>query len=347
MGRDMPELTVSAQRLLTLMRGYRELGGPPPDQGLLAALGMSEAQLETSTERFPVRFVSLAAEAASRELNDPVLGLSMAARINAGERAFLVEMARNAGTLAEFVALLSRYTCIYTEIATFDIVHEAEGLSFVAFSSPVEDQISRHQVEGAVYLMREAMLLFCGRQPERVSLRHALPAGVDSRVRQLFGCPLDTGAPRSGLYVRTTALFVPHDNGVGRRHLAHFERQRGQLRSESLTDRVAFMIRRSLVHGEPGRETVAADLCMSVRTLQRSLSAEGTTFREVLEKTRSELARFYLLESPFSNAQVSVLLGYSESSQFYQAFRRWFSCSPGEFRLWYHARSSSQPSTDP
>lgn len=89
------------------------------------------------------------------------------------------------------------------------------------------------------------------------------------------------------------------------------------------------------------------DLCMSVRTLQRGLSAEGTTFKVVLEKTRAELAKSYLLESPFSNAQVSVLLGYSESSQFYQAFRRWFSCSPGEFRLCYHSRSSNQPGTDP
>lgn len=335
----MPEATLSAQRLLQHMRSFRARGGMLPDDGMLASLGISETQLEHSQKRFPVRLISLAAEVAATQLRDPVLGLTLANDFNNAERCFMIEMARNATNLNEFVGLLSRYTCLYTEIATFDIEHRDDDMSAIVYRSPVENEISRHQIDGGMVMLCEALSLFSGRRPEWVELRHAPPANYERRYEEACGCPVLFSQTKTCAVLPTHEMFTHRERSGDKAWLIHYERRRDQLCAESLSDKVVFMIRKSLVHGEPIREVIAAELCLSVRTMQRTLASENTTFKKLLESTRSDLAKQYLLRSPFTVAQVALLLGYSESSQFYQAFRRWNACSPGEFK----ARFSKPP----
>jgi len=77
---------------------------------------------------------------------------------------------------------------------------------------------------------------------------------------------------------------------------------------------------------------VARALHVSVRTLQRKLVATGTTFREVSEAVRGQLAEEYLTDSAVSIAEVAFLLGFSDQSSFNRAFRRWTGESPGRWR---------------
>lgn len=59
---------------------------------------------------------------------------------------------------------------------------------------------------------------------------------------------------------------------------------------------------------------------------------EGTTYREVSEAVRGELAKGYLTDPSVSVTEVAFLLGYSEESAFNRAFRRWTGESPGRWR---------------
>jgi len=77
---------------------------------------------------------------------------------------------------------------------------------------------------------------------------------------------------------------------------------------------------------------VASVLHVSVRTLQRKLVSEGTTFREVLEAARSQLAQAYLADPKVSVGEVAALLGFSDPSSFNRAFRRWTGHTPGRWR---------------
>lgn len=77
---------------------------------------------------------------------------------------------------------------------------------------------------------------------------------------------------------------------------------------------------------------VARRLYMSVRTLQRKLADAGTSFREVSETVRAQLAVSYLADPTVSIAEVAFLLGFSETSAFNRAFRRWTGEPPGRWR---------------
>ena len=67
---------------------------------------------------------------------------------------------------------------------------------------------------------------------------------------------------------------------------------------------------------------------MSERTLHRRLGAEGTSFQDVLDDTRRELAEQYLSRGDLSLADTTYLLGFNDQSSFFRAYRRWFGTSP-------------------
>jgi AraC-like DNA-binding protein len=79
-------------------------------------------------------------------------------------------------------------------------------------------------------------------------------------------------------------------------------------------------------------DTVARALHMSVRTLQRRLVASGTTFREIADAVRVQLAQAYLNDRTVSIAEVAFLLGFSDQTSFQRAFRRWTGEPPGRWR---------------
>lgn len=87
-----------------------------------------------------------------------------------------------------------------------------------------------------------------------------------------------------------------------------------------------------LKSGQPTLERVAEDLHVSPRTLQRRLSQEGTSFSDLLEELRRSMATLLLNRNDLAIHEVAFLLGYSEPSAFYRAFRRWQRTSPQAFR---------------
>jgi AraC-like DNA-binding protein len=78
--------------------------------------------------------------------------------------------------------------------------------------------------------------------------------------------------------------------------------------------------------------TVARQLAMSGRTLQRRLAAEGVSYQQLLDDTRKEAAGRLLIESTLAIAEVAYLVGYSEPAPFHRAFRRWYGVTPEAFR---------------
>jgi AraC-like DNA-binding protein len=71
---------------------------------------------------------------------------------------------------------------------------------------------------------------------------------------------------------------------------------------------------------------------MSTSTLGRRLEREETTFRDLLDDLRKQLATQYLTNPDLELAEVALLLGFSQSTAFHRAFRRWTGQTPAEFR---------------
>jgi AraC-like DNA-binding protein len=118
-----------------------------------------------------------------------------------------------------------------------------------------------------------------------------------------------------------------------------------KLAEKSLGEQVKGILKRLLAGQRPELETVAAELRMSTRTLQRRLTAEGATFQQLMEDARRELARHYLQNSSLELNETAYLLGYEDANSFFRAFHYWEGTSPGEWRT-SHAKSAQTRETE-
>lgn len=100
----------------------------------------------------------------------------------------------------------------------------------------------------------------------------------------------------------------------------------------SLRESVISLISLRLIDGEPDRSDIAGALNMSPRTLQRKLSDGGDSFQALVNETRQQLAEYHLGRDELSASEISYLLGFSEPSNFYRAFKKWTGQTPGQYR---------------
>ncbi|MEC7121347.1 MAG: AraC family transcriptional regulator ligand-binding domain-containing protein [Pseudomonadota bacterium] len=100
-------------------------------------------------------------------------------------------------------------------------------------------------------------------------------------------------------------------------------------------DRLAVRVREILIssdQGYPQIEQVAAQLCMSDRTLKRQLATEDTSYSALLEEVRHRQAIGLLSRTDLSLERIAEQLGYSDVANFNRAFRRWTGKTPGRWR---------------
>jgi AraC-like DNA-binding protein len=116
----------------------------------------------------------------------------------------------------------------------------------------------------------------------------------------------------------------------------HAESLLARLPSASLSARVVSLLSSQLSQGEPDRAQLARALNLSERTLQRRLAEEGSSYQQLLNDSRRQLAEGYLRDGRLAATEIALLLGYSEPSVFFRAFRQWTGLTPGEYRARQH-----------
>ena len=103
---------------------------------------------------------------------------------------------------------------------------------------------------------------------------------------------------------------------------------------ESLDDLVASIKRvvRRCDGRFPKQDEVAEELNITSRTMARYLQKQNTTFQEVIDKLRKDMAFDYLGRSDCTIDEIGELLGYSSAANFARAFKKWTGKAPSEFR---------------
>lgn len=100
----------------------------------------------------------------------------------------------------------------------------------------------------------------------------------------------------------------------------------------SLPEQIKWVLRRRLTAGRPDIRSVATEIAMSERSLQRKLTDAGMTFQGLLSETRHQLALEYLADSRLAVMEVGYMLGYEDQNSFFRAFRQWEKLTPSAWR---------------
>ncbi|MBK5438312.1 AraC family transcriptional regulator ligand-binding domain-containing protein [Pseudomonas sp. TH32] len=104
----------------------------------------------------------------------------------------------------------------------------------------------------------------------------------------------------------------------------------------TISDRVKAVLLEGLPSGQYTVNDVAKHLAVSKRTLQRQLSEESTSFKDILIATRQQLAVHYLRKPSIAQGEIAFLLGFQDVNSFIRAFKDWQGVTPGAYRLSSH-----------
>ena len=92
---------------------------------------------------------------------------------------------------------------------------------------------------------------------------------------------------------------------------------------ETFASRVQKKLFQLIPSGQFGLENVAKEFGISGRTLQRNLSAENTSFNQLVKDIQKIMTFNYLEAKELSIDEIAYLVGYTEPSSFYRAFKKW------------------------
>ena len=171
--------------------------------------------------------------------------------------------------------------------------------------------------------------------PREVHFSFSAPQNL-SDYHAVFQAPVRFNQPVNQLVLDQSLLNLPHPQADAAlcEVLDHYLQQmlRVMPEEDNLIEEIHRIV--NTLHPQEGVRitSVARQLAMSDRNLQRRLLAKGTSFREVLNQTRSESALRLLREKGVDVRDVSYMLGFSEPSSFYRAFKQWTGKTPQEYR---------------
>jgi AraC-like DNA-binding protein len=151
-----------------------------------------------------------------------------------------------------------------------------------------------------------------------------------------FGCDIAFDSPMDALVFDAAALdlpFVTHNEDLLALLLPELDAGLATLeKNQAFPDEVDAVLARSLHGQRPSVESLARELGVSSRTLQRRLTENGTSYQQRLDGVRQRISRHLLQSTDLALGEIAYFLGFEEINSFWRAFSQWEGVTPKQWR---------------
>ncbi|MEV0743910.1 AraC family transcriptional regulator [Streptomyces sp. NBC_01220] len=313
------------------------LGGQPDP--LLRQAGIRPEAVGDPDEYIQYRALVTVLDLAARRYDCPDLGLRLSTHQGLDILGPVGVIGRHAASVGDALDGITRF--LYQYSPAIEIAVETEG-PVAQYHFRIRPRVRRGLIDlaqiGELSLGTSLQIfrMLIGKEftPRSVSFLHG-PAAPMTTYESHFGCPVAAEQDHWGFRFSADVLARPvegSDPAVRRMVLEYLSGVVGGLGGSGLPAEVLSVVKRALPTRRFGLEDVAESFAVHPRTLQRQLAAHGTTFQEIVDDVRRELADRYLRTTGMPLAQLADVLGYSEQSSFSRSCRRWFGCAPQAHR---------------
>jgi AraC-like DNA-binding protein len=303
---------------------------------LLERCDLAPEALEGSVGFIPLSKTVTLWRVAQELSGDPYFGLTMGERVRPHYLSIVAYTMMNCRNFAEALEQVQKYQRLVSEGGRIEMRLEADTASIVYIPYEADAPFSRHQIEAVllVILGFARWLIDEELRPIEIRFAHPKPA-LTQKHDEVFQAPIRFNAQEHAIVLERRWLVVElpeSDPTLLQVHLAQADQRLHAMDKISTLQHVK-MILESSGHFQWDRDHMARRLHMSRRTLQRKLSKAGTTFQALFDQYRHTSALTLLKDNELTTGEVGHLLGFSEPSTFYRAFKRWEGCTPGAYRL--------------
>jgi AraC-like DNA-binding protein len=303
---------------------------------ILAEIGLDTERLQGGHSRYSQQQVSELWRRAVAATGDPVFSLKVAAEVRPATFHVVGYAMSCSATPLRALQRFARYCRLISDSAAATLTEAGESVTlellFDTGGAPPIFQTVDTVVAGLVAFLR----WICHNElsPIEVRLRHASP-GDDRAQQDFFRSPIRYGAAQDCIVFCKADLFQPI-LAADEELASLLETAANGYLTKRMAGRFAVRVRDVLIaqlpDGEPSKRKVAGMLNMTQRTLLRRLKDEGTTFTDVVQQLREELAFRYLRDEDKSIGEIAYLLGFSDENTFSRAFKRWTGRRPAAVR---------------
>jgi AraC-like DNA-binding protein len=315
--------TAAASYVRTLLEVVDACGGSR--RSVLHGLRLDETRLANPGERVSLGIVARMWERGLASTGDPGLGLEVGARARPTSFHVLGQAAMNCATLGEALQLMLRYQRLVSEAGVLSARRQRERTTVEYLPGP-GIQLLPAQIEGIVSGLVGQARFLAGRKlaPLQVGFTH--PAQTElRRYRDAFGVAPDFGAATTSVVLRASDLALPLPQPDAAMRAVCCRIADTMLESLPPIGFVAGFAQqwlRARPAGAARIEHLAEALASSVRTVQRQLAVEGTSFTRVADAARRDAA-LASLEAGRTLESTALELGYHDASSLARAVRRW------------------------
>ena len=280
-------------------------------------------------------------EACVKETGDEFFGLHAGEHLNLQAAGLIVQIAHSSSTVEQAL----EYCCEFANLGCSALPTTLHNRSTHFELSLTPDETWRLGSELAVQHTIYGYLAFSIREFRSLTQNKYYPKSVwfdfpkpssTVELERVLNCPLRFDQDRTAMLFEIEHVREPvvtSDLYLLKVLVAHATERLAQL-----SDRGGFsdIVKRSILQmikpEFPTIEQVAAHLNMSVRNFQRKLSAEGHSYKALLDELRKQFAFDYLKDPELDVNEIAFLLSYSDASAFIRSFKRWTGRTPKEHR---------------
>jgi AraC-like DNA-binding protein len=302
----------------------------------LASANLKPEDIGEESESVPLAAYSRLLDVAAEWAKDPTLGLHYSEAFPLGGSGAIGYAILNSPNVRSALETLARYGRIAVSVSALTLTEDAEAAR-LRWTWPSHllpcNQLTDFVTAGICLRIR----LATGRRwtPLSVDLDREAPSKV-AEYHRVFGRRVRFSCPWNEVAVQAQQLPVKMPNADPNlfktiKKYCNILLDRTRSEHEPLVE-----VREALVYelsqGKTGLPDVALRLGTSRDRLRRQLHKQGTSFSQLQDSTRRQLAEGYLAGTNLPVTEIAFLLGYSEQSAFSRAAQRWFGVSPRTYR---------------
>ena len=267
--------------------------------------------------------------------DDPAFGLRLGGEVPPEHYDIALVAALHSATLGEALQKVARYKRL---VCPEELMLEEDGDSMRLHTRWIMSE--GHAPALLIDAMFAAITALCRRgtglplQPQAIELTRRPDAA--SPLAHYFGCPVKFRAPQDVLVFDRALIdqpFITYNQDMLAVLLPGLEAELAKSQSaHDLPTQVMAILSRSMRGQRPSVNSVAAELYLSPRTLQRRLQQHGYSYQQLLDKTRHRTACRLLAETDLEPGEIAFVLGFEELNSFSRAFIQWETLTPSRWR---------------
>jgi AraC-like DNA-binding protein len=292
---------------------------------------LADVEARVSPSQFCIAWSELV-----RLTGEPRIALAIADALPPGSFGVVEYVCRSAPTLGDALRLWTRYLNLLDDAVKVGLVIEGERASLRVLVESEAPAPASHELCFAVVVAHARAVCGARFRPVSVRFSHRAPSVAPEAVSAYeawFGAKVVFNADATELVMETSALdakLATADAGLSSILARVADRELEERRdAPPLTAQVKRALRDALKNDDAQIEGIAKRLGLAARSLQRRLRDEGTTLQALRDEVRRDLGARYL-EEDLSVTEISFLLGFSEPSAFFRAWKRWTGQTPLE-----------------